>query len=198
MPGQNTHTIYWPTDDVSICVICGPVEAYIDGSWRCPNRLKDKNKGTPSCFQQGYNRPVREWEHAILEMSSETHGTCNVCGSVRVYGVGTSRLRCSNKINSHPSNRRSHGLTTSEAQEYTSEAGKCAICGESEKRLVVDHCHNTNVIRGALCVNCNSGLGMFQDDPELLLAAIEYLGDDPWQLLERKRKGLGLSVNSGT
>jgi hypothetical protein len=26
----------------------------------------------------------------------------------------------------------------------------------------------------------------------------KHIGDDPWQLLERKRKGLGLSVNSGT
>ena len=43
------------------------------------------------------------------------------------------------------------------------------------KRLTVDHNHETNTIRGLLCSNCNTGLGMFSDNPELLIAAAEYL-----------------------
>lgn len=56
----------------------------------------------------------------------------------------------------------------------------CAICGATEtpgKRasLHVDHCHRTGAIRGLLCGPCNLGIGKFNDDPELLLAAAAYL-----------------------
>lgn len=52
--------------------------------------------------------------------------------------------------------------------------GKCEICGDVE-RLVIDHNHETEVVRGVLCNNCNTGLGMFADDPLRLTSAIVYL-----------------------
>lgn len=54
----------------------------------------------------------------------------------------------------------------------------CATCLEpdrSNKRLAVDHCHKTGKIRGLLCANCNRGIGLFEDDPELMQKAIDYL-----------------------
>lgn len=50
----------------------------------------------------------------------------------------------------------------------------CTICG-SRDRLVVDHDHKTNTIRGMLCNHCNRGLGHFRDDPDLLEFARIYL-----------------------
>lgn len=60
--------------------------------------------------------------------------------------------------------------------------GRCEICktphqsDEHPKFISVDHCHETGKVRGLLCGNCNAGLGQFKDKPELLAAAIEYLG----------------------
>ncbi len=51
---------------------------------------------------------------------------------------------------------------------------ECVICGSNEK-LVVDHCHVTNKVRGMLCNHCNKGLGHFRDNPELLEFARIYL-----------------------
>jgi hypothetical protein len=56
---------------------------------------------------------------------------------------------------------------------------KCAICGVDEvdlkTKLAVDHNHSTNVVRDLLCVNCNTGLGQFKENIELLSKAIGYL-----------------------
>ena len=74
-----------------------------------------------------------------------------------------------------------YGLTT-EAYDalLDRQDGKCAICGTTEWRgrgdhPHIDHCHETDRVRGLLCRGCNNGLGHFGDDPARLLAAVEYL-----------------------
>lgn len=68
-----------------------------------------------------------------------------------------------------------HGLRRSEADKLK-ENSVCEICGETTtKKLRIDHCHKTLVIRGILCNDCNLGIGRFKDDPKLLEAAIAYL-----------------------
>jgi hypothetical protein len=56
--------------------------------------------------------------------------------------------------------------------------GVCEICKEecvSGRALAVDHCHNSQEVRGLLCTNCNTALGSFKDDIDLMKKAIEYL-----------------------
>jgi len=56
--------------------------------------------------------------------------------------------------------------------------GVCAICRKPPapgKRLHVDHCHKTEVIRGLLCSPCNTSIGMMRDDAALLRAAADYV-----------------------
>jgi formylmethanofuran dehydrogenase subunit E len=59
------------------------------------------------------------------------------------------------------------------------QEGKCAICDkpqdESIKFLSIDHDHKTNKNRGLLCSNCNRGIGLLQDDINILQSAIKYL-----------------------
>jgi hypothetical protein len=68
-------------------------------------------------------------------------------------------------------------------EDYNEKAAKqdyrCAICKKSQseflRRLAVNHNHETGQNRDLLCENCNPGLGQFQDSPELLRAAADYL-----------------------
>ena len=50
----------------------------------------------------------------------------------------------------------------------------CAICGRPDPEHV-DHSHETGVVRGILCFNCNGGLGQFRDSIDALLNAVSYL-----------------------
>lgn len=57
---------------------------------------------------------------------------------------------------------------------------KCAICIKdldfSNKSYVcIDHCHETKIVRGILCHNCNLGIGRFFDNILFLKNAIKYL-----------------------
>lgn len=57
-----------------------------------------------------------------------------------------------------------------------SQQGVCKICRKKDdRRLAVDHCHVTGNIRGLLCRRCNTSIGLFEDNVNLLKYAIEYL-----------------------
>jgi DNA-directed RNA polymerase subunit RPC12/RpoP len=68
-----------------------------------------------------------------------------------------------------------HGLTKEQyeallkKQEY-----KCAICS-TKAPLDVDHCHETNKVRGLLCRRCNLGIGYFGDKADVVQKAASYL-----------------------
>ncbi len=62
-----------------------------------------------------------------------------------------------------------YGLTFA---DYTAllahQKGGCAICGRKRldatgRRLAIDHCHRTSVVRGLLCSRCNRALGWFEN-----------------------------------
>lgn len=55
--------------------------------------------------------------------------------------------------------------------------GVCAICfnAPENKRLAVDHDHQTNKVRGLLCYSCNTALGLMKDNFTLFENAIKYL-----------------------
>ena len=53
---------------------------------------------------------------------------------------------------------------------------KCGICEKTFNQSPnVDHCHNTNKVRGLLCRACNLGLGNFEDSIIYLKNAISYM-----------------------
>lgn len=53
--------------------------------------------------------------------------------------------------------------------------GRCAICSSVLQKPCIDHCHSTSKVRGILCQNCNTGLGMFNDSPSNLRKAADYI-----------------------
>lgn len=53
----------------------------------------------------------------------------------------------------------------------------CALCLKPEPdhfKLHVDHCHDTNKVRGLLCGKCNQGIGLLNHNVELIRKAAIY------------------------
>jgi CO dehydrogenase nickel-insertion accessory protein CooC1 len=76
--------------------------------------------------------------------------------------------------------KRNFGITLHEySLMFTEQKGKCACCGihqnELTRNLAVDHDHDTGLIRGLLCSNCNTSIGKLGDNIEGLMKALNYL-----------------------
>lgn len=74
---------------------------------------------------------------------------------------------------------------------YEKQGGRCAICGAEKstrtgRKLALDHCAESGVIRGLLCTPCNQAIGQFRHNEDLLYAAIAYLGKSGHTLDELK------------
>src|SRR6185437_4110882 len=125
---------------------------------------------------------------------------CVDCGGlVTIYGK-----RCQSCKNKHfiEKNRESHdasqfryrlksvyGITPEQYYEMLDrQGGVCAICGQPEKiagrRLAIDHDHSCcpgksnscgKFIRGLLCSRCNTAIGLFEDDTDLMTSALSYV-----------------------
>lgn len=71
--------------------------------------------------------------------------------------------------------KRKYGLTLEEYEGLLkSQDGLCVIC-MTRKPLYIDHNHSTGKVRGILCQQCNTAIGYFLEDQEIMKRAIEYI-----------------------
>ena len=103
--------------------------------------------------------------------------TCSVCGpgvSVRLRS-DNNKWRCQTSERYRDINRK-YGLTKDQFDAMVkSSGGRCEICNEPLIIANVDHDHKTGIVRGLLCSNCNTALGLFKDSTTNLASAIIYL-----------------------
>ena len=89
-----------------------------------------------------------------------------------------------------------YGLSPDDYRKLVQQqGGVCAICRKADRALVIDHCHATNVVRRLLCRKCNTGLGQFDDDPDVLRAAAAYL--EAFRARGRKKTARSLKPCAG-
>ncbi|MFI5620163.1 endonuclease VII domain-containing protein [Streptomyces sp. NPDC051567] len=120
------------------------------------------------------------------------HKLCRTCGEVEPHGEWHRResapdglaARC--KACRKPFDRAGHlkrkcGITEAERDEMiAARGGVCLICLKAPA-VHVDHCHKTGRVRGVLCFNCNTGLGLLKEDPDRARRAAEYLEGHAWK-----------------
>lgn len=78
-------------------------------------------------------------------------------------------------------------------KKFHLQNGRCAVCdihcSELTRALHVDHNHFTGQVRGLLCHGCNTALGGFKENSDLLAKAIEYLAQYNDMRLQVVKKG---------
>lgn len=104
----------------------------------------------------------REWRKAHPEQFKEM---------IRKYREeGNGKLRASELHY-----RKTYGIEFSDFKQMVEDReSKCDIC-HTQTKLVLDHDHTTNKIRGLLCSKCNRALGALGDTPESIQLVLAYL-----------------------
>lgn len=147
---------------------------------------KGVRKGEPQRFIYNHQRRKR-----LVYLDGEPAQVCTRCRTVRPLvqfhkhsssTLGVS-MWCKPCMAAH--RRKTHlgryGMALDDYERMlAAQGGACGICGTGEPRGMgavfhVDHDHDTGTIRGLLCSNCNSALGLLGDDPGRLEAAARYL-----------------------
>lgn len=70
-----------------------------------------------------------------------------------------------------------YGISLEQYNEmYERQGGVCAVCSKvSDKKLCIDHDHETGQVRALVCDRCNRAMGASNDDAVILRLCAEYL-----------------------
>ena len=134
-----------------------------------------QNLSSRECVKCNEDLSLKHFYFRINEKSGTKyyHSRCIKCFNVYDYNSDkNSKLK------------KAYGITLDQYNEMLSKQdGKCMIClsdnngfyNKKPKAFAVDHCHTTGKIRGLLCGDCNTGIGLLKDNIDLLNNAIKYL-----------------------
>lgn len=116
---------------------------------------------TRVCANCGTEKPLDDYYSAKNEYGTP-HKKCKVCviEQARYKKLGICNVKYEEMLLSQ------HGACA---------ICKCALNSSRYTKLCVDHDHKTGRVRGLLCVNCNTSIGLMKDSKVRLQWAMEYL-----------------------
>lgn len=145
--------------------------------------------------QEGLGKKTREYRrYSDVPDGMKYCARCREIKSVKEFGKNRSeksglttycrpchrQAMVENRNRNHGSSRNyllklRYGVTEEHVEQMIAEqGGVCVICLRADAKHV-DHDHLTGLVRRILCFKCNGGLGQFEDDPDRLRLAADYL-----------------------
>ena len=116
---------------------------------------------------------------------------CDRCFKcLKVENFSNNRLKKDNKMTKRPSCKDCRKIIDGksisaviksewELKRPKNDLFKCPICTKITiaglSKIVIDHDHKSGEVRGFICESCNTGIGRFKDNIEILQNAIEWL-----------------------
>ena len=133
--------------ETKLCRGCGKTKNRSEfyKRWNRPGGIQSKCKECQNSKRSGYYKP-NEKIRQQLKISDELYEELMKNDSCQICGTPLIDMNKDNRTKERHGNK------------------KC-----------IDHCHETKKIRGVLCTRCNTGLGLFKDNVEVMRNAIQYL-----------------------
>lgn len=142
------------------------------------------------CTRCGEDKPLTDY-YVDRQKSDGRAMRCRSCKSAAAAGQYARWTPAQRQKHRERVMRSRYGISMDLVRNlYEQQEGCCAICSapgdfptSSEKGrsraglLCIDHDHDTGVVRGLLCHNCNSALGKLGDSVDRLVKAAAYLLD---------------------
>ena len=123
----------------------------------------------------------------MSESAEKGFKECRLCKKIKPLSefyfrkdIGDYRSECKECVKNR-SRLKATGWSPEEYEyAWFMQGGKCAICGcelgtSRYTKPAADHDHKTGKLRGILCTQCNTALGLMKDSPYRLESAIHYL-----------------------
>ena len=123
----------------------------------------------------------------MSEVTEKDFKVCRICGKAKPLSEfyfrkdsGTYRSECKSCMIAKSRLAQTGWTPESYERQWCLQGGKCAICGctlnsSRYTRASGDHDHKTGKLRGILCGNCNTAIGLMKESPYRLECAIRYL-----------------------
>ena len=69
-----------------------------------------------------------------------------------------------------------YGITLEQKEKmFRDQNGACKLCGEKNKKLIVEHCHVYGKVRGLTCNRCNAFVSHLEKYPGIVERAMEHI-----------------------
>lgn len=151
---------------------------------------EEKRRRNTERYQKWYSKEenklkareyTRNWQVANPERNAERGARWRAANRERVNELNRVRIERNRVRISEQAYVRTYGITSAERDAlFAAQGFACAICGSDAPknkngRWHTDHCHRTGKVRGVLCGQCNTALGMSQDDPSILDLMAQYV-----------------------
>lgn len=137
-----------------------------------------KTCGSEACLNKS-----RAVNAVLANAADKKEKACNHC-SKWFKPVSARQVWCKDCVPDKQNRRRMQKYNLSQEmfmKMYNEQGGKCKLCPNPIE--VVDHCHETGVVRGLLCNRCNINISLLERDIEFLKQAIIYTGkSDAFQI----------------
>lgn len=150
---------------------------YLSRCKKCNNKTKTENWKKPEYEERRKNKSKRIGGIRKLnrEQNDKTYQEyLEMCRTNRLK-VKEANPELYNRKQKDSYLKSKYGITIEDYyQMVDNQNSKCLIC-KNEYPLYVDHNHTTHKVRGLLCSDCNSGIGLLKEDENILLSAIKYI-----------------------